>query len=189
MALLKKHKQSGAALLISLIMLLLLTILGVATLRTTTIEEKMAGNLRDKDLAFQAAESAIREAETVLKGMINASKFYGGSGGTGVVNGYYSAYDSGTGTPDMKAIITDSANWVDDTKSIAVTTNIPGVATQPRYMIQHAQHVVPPGGIGFGGYGANKAGSELDYFKIYARGTGGTDTAQVVLESFFGMKF
>ena len=58
--------QSGAVLIVSLIMLLLLTLIGVTAMQTTSLEEKMAGNLRDKNLAFQAAESALRAAENSL---------------------------------------------------------------------------------------------------------------------------
>ncbi len=55
--------ESGAALIVALIMLLLITIVGVSAMQTTTMEEKMAGNLRDRHVAFQAAEAALREGE------------------------------------------------------------------------------------------------------------------------------
>ena len=55
--------QSGAVLAISLIILLLLTIIGLTATQVTGLEEKMAGNLRDRNLAFQAAETALRAGE------------------------------------------------------------------------------------------------------------------------------
>jgi type IV pilus assembly protein PilX len=55
--------QSGVVLVISLIMLLLLMIIGVVGSQVTGLEEKMAGNSRDYNLAFQAAESALRVGE------------------------------------------------------------------------------------------------------------------------------
>jgi type IV pilus assembly protein PilX len=62
--------QSGVVLAISLIILLLLTIIGLSATQTTALEEKMAGNLRDKSLAFQAAESALRvEEDCITKGV------------------------------------------------------------------------------------------------------------------------
>ena len=48
-------KQQGAVLLVALIMLLLLTVIGVAAMRDTNLQERMAGNMRDHALAFQAA--------------------------------------------------------------------------------------------------------------------------------------
>jgi type IV pilus assembly protein PilX len=58
------HHQSGAVLIISLVILLLLTLIGASSIQTSNLEEKMAGNLRDRDFAFQAAESALIDAET-----------------------------------------------------------------------------------------------------------------------------
>jgi type IV pilus assembly protein PilX len=59
-------QQSGIALIISLIILLLLTIIMIAAVRVTSLEERMAGNLRNQNIAFQAAESALREAEASI---------------------------------------------------------------------------------------------------------------------------
>lgn len=61
-------RQKGAVLIVALIMLLLLTIIGVAGMQDTNLQEKMAGNLRDHNLALQAAEAGLRHAEQVSKG-------------------------------------------------------------------------------------------------------------------------
>lgn len=55
--------QQGAILLVALIMLLLVTIIGIASMRDTSLQERMAGNLRDQELALQAAEAALRKGE------------------------------------------------------------------------------------------------------------------------------
>lgn len=55
--------QRGATLIISLLILLVMTLIGVTAIQTTTMEEKMAGNMRDQNLAFQAAEAALRAGE------------------------------------------------------------------------------------------------------------------------------
>lgn len=51
--------QRGATLIITLVMLVLITLLSVSTLRTTTLDERMAGNARDRERALQAAETAV----------------------------------------------------------------------------------------------------------------------------------
>lgn len=61
-----KQGQRGAALIVGLIMLLLLTLIGVAGMRDTLLQEKMAANMRDRDVALQAAETALRAAELQL---------------------------------------------------------------------------------------------------------------------------
>src|SRR3989339_13461 len=64
------QRQSGAALVIGLIILVLVTLLGVTAMRTTSLEERMAGQSRDSGLAFQAAEAALRQAELYLNGAV-----------------------------------------------------------------------------------------------------------------------
>lgn len=58
-----RHRQHGTVLVIGLILLLLMTLIGVTAIQTTSLDERMAGNSRDRNLAFQAAEAALREAE------------------------------------------------------------------------------------------------------------------------------
>jgi len=55
-------KQRGATLLISLVLLLVLTILALAAGRSATLQQRMAGNLQQQNLAFQAAENGIQAA-------------------------------------------------------------------------------------------------------------------------------
>ena len=52
-------KQSGAALAISLILLVAMTILGVATLNMTRIAEKVSSNAQQKAIVFESAESVL----------------------------------------------------------------------------------------------------------------------------------
>ena len=59
-------RQRGVVLVTGLIFLVILTLLGVTAMQTTILEERMAGNLRDENLAFQAAEAALREGELFL---------------------------------------------------------------------------------------------------------------------------
>ena len=56
-------QQQGAVLVVSLIMLLVMTLIGISSMRTTVLEEKMASNYRDSNIAFQAAEAALLDAE------------------------------------------------------------------------------------------------------------------------------
>lgn len=60
-------RQSGASLVIVLILLLVMTLLGLAVLRTTLLDERMSANLYDRSLSFQSAETALREAETAIQ--------------------------------------------------------------------------------------------------------------------------
>ncbi|MCR4302391.1 MAG: PilX N-terminal domain-containing pilus assembly protein, partial [Sulfuricaulis sp.] len=67
-------RQRGVVLVMSLVFLVLLTILGITTLNMTSLEEKMAGNTKDRNLAFQATESALLAGENTVGSaiMVNA---------------------------------------------------------------------------------------------------------------------
>jgi type IV pilus assembly protein PilX len=53
------REQRGAALVMALVILLILTIMGVTAMSTSSLEQKMAGNIQDLTRAFQAAESGV----------------------------------------------------------------------------------------------------------------------------------
>jgi len=57
------RKQRGAVLVVALIFLVVMTMLILASIRGTVMQERMASNLYDRSLAFQAAEAALREGE------------------------------------------------------------------------------------------------------------------------------
>ena len=52
-------RQRGVTLIVAMIFLAILALLGVTVAQTTQLEERMAGNTRDRDLAFQATEAAL----------------------------------------------------------------------------------------------------------------------------------
>lgn len=58
--------QRGVALVIVLILLLVMTLLGLVALRNTLFEERMTANQTDRSYGFQAAEGAMRQAESTI---------------------------------------------------------------------------------------------------------------------------
>ena len=63
------NRFRGIALLVSLLLLLITTLLALAGLRSTTLQERMSGNLYARGLVFQAAESVLRQAENKIKSL------------------------------------------------------------------------------------------------------------------------
>lgn len=61
--------QSGAALLIALVVLTIVMLLGLASAQTALMNEKSSRNDRDRQLAFQAAEAALHDAQLHLTDM------------------------------------------------------------------------------------------------------------------------
>jgi type IV pilus assembly protein PilX len=59
------HKPArGFSLIVSLILLVLVTMLSLAAMRSVALESRMSASSLDRNLAFQGAETALREAET-----------------------------------------------------------------------------------------------------------------------------
>lgn len=162
-----QRHQSGAVLIISLIMLLLMTIIGISSTQSTGLEEKMAGNTRDKNLAFQAAESALKVAEARINqspppaGETTPPTFDG-------TKGYYAI-------AAVPAVTTD-AFWATNANSHDAGIDIQGISSRPRYIIQDmgpATSVTCP------------AVCSRRNYRITVRATGGTSNAVVILESIY----
>lgn len=65
--------QKGVSLLVVLILLIVMSVLGVAVLRSSAMQERMSANLRDRNDAMQAAETGLLKAQRdVISGTFNA---------------------------------------------------------------------------------------------------------------------
>ncbi|MHC8288858.1 pilus assembly PilX family protein [Pseudomonas sp. XS1P51] len=61
------HAQRGMALLVSLVFLLLLTLIGLSSMQSATLQEKMAGSVSLRNQSFQSAEAALRVGESAVE--------------------------------------------------------------------------------------------------------------------------
>lgn len=79
--------------MIGLIILVVLTLIGVQAMRTNIVQERMAGNMRERNVAFQAAEAALRVGEangpfaTNNPALANPAT-WDGTGSTGSIPGF-----------------------------------------------------------------------------------------------------
>ena len=208
-----KRLQTGSALIIGLTILLVMLILGTAGMRTTIMEERMAGNVRDYNTAFQAAELGLVDGEQDVRntdpitneplrpGIFPADDDFS----TNCINTSISGLDglcrpSSTYPPQWSAIA-----WNADPATVAnvpfrrygqytkldgsTPPSLPGLPTNyrlPRYIIEYLGE--GPGSLGIGGAPrpANK------YYRITAQGYGvamsdnSEPLARVMLQSTYG---
>lgn len=158
--------QHGAALITGLIFMVVLTLISMAALRGTLLEEKMAGNARDIDLAFQSAETALRAGEAVLN-QATLPAF----AATG-------AYLTASGTRGSSVYWIQTHSW--STHSTLVSTVPAGVYEAPRFVIEQMPSVAGAGG-------SLKAGplAESGVYRVTARGTGGTPNTRIYLQETY----
>ena len=103
-----RSPQQGAVLYIALILLLILTVIGVAASRLQTGEAVMARNDHNHQLALQAAEAALRDAEINLAdGNWTIAQFAGNTNGL-----YVLSIEAQGGLPSgIPGSIADQINW------------------------------------------------------------------------------
>ncbi|OHX11344.1 hypothetical protein BI347_16820 [Chromobacterium sphagni] len=63
-----RNGQSGFTLIAALMILIVITIIGLSMMRSVGLQGRMAGNMREKGRAFEAAQSALQYAEWWLQG-------------------------------------------------------------------------------------------------------------------------
>ena len=185
-------RQEGWVLIIGLVLLAMLSTLGLSLMQNTRLEEKMVSASREINLSFQAAESAIREAEAYIEAQSDGTVF------DKTEKGIYSGADD-------EEDIFDPDSWT-DTHSIAYGTyglnsDLIGIGVQPRYMIK--KMVVTTNSSTGGDCVAvddpdacPETTSSSTIFRITARGTGGTShgtgerpSGQTLLRTFYGKSF
>ncbi len=185
------RSQRGAVLTVSLLILLVMTIIGVASMGSTTLQEKMSNNNRQSQIALQAAEVALRNGEAYLVANISSvNDLATNFNATAPVTGLYSerAPLVGVATRPLPANtnIFDDTGWLATGNAIPVTTTMSGLTQQPRFIIEYMGRVGEPPKTGY----VNKKPDTRQYaFRITAIGWGeGTNpTARYILQSSFRM--
>jgi len=176
------RKQDGAALVVALIFLLIMTLLGVGALNTTVLQEKMAGNTKEKNTAFQAAESALIVAENWIHEQVSKPIFPMNASGL---------YLASTGGSALLASIdwTGTSNLVvyPNTPTAAVSGGLSMVITQPKYVVEDLGEVPEEGGSKVlpGAY----KGKGNTIVRITASGTGSTNAGQAIVQSTYARAF
>lgn len=178
-----RARQSGMSLFPALMFLLVLSVLGVAALNSTLLQEKMAGNTKDTNVAFQAAEAGLRDAEAdVVKNIVPTTLFT-----SSCTNGLCtppSTWPTPSSTDISKAI-----DWGDSAKTRAYgsQTTAPAlsdVAAQPVYVIEKLSNLaVQPGGSA--GIGLTPPNSGGTAYRLTVLGTGARVETHVILQSTF----
>jgi type IV pilus assembly protein PilX len=171
------HKQSGSVLIISLIVMLVLTILGVSGMKSSVLEEKMAGNMRDSQLAFQAAEATLRQAEQYIENNIVSTASFDTDGSDGL-------YDK------SQPKLWNNIDWTgDDSLEFSDFTSSASVNTAPRFIIEHlASQQNNVDSLNLDNYGQGTGAGRVEMFLITARATGNSGNTVVMLQSTYGKR-
>jgi len=200
-----KISETGAALFVSLVFLLIMTIVGLAGMQNTSLQEKMAGHLRDSDLAFQAAESALKAGEAVLSSG-NIPTFVCTSAKDGL---YVNSYPGTTsdcptylGSPSNNQNGSGPENenfWINNTDVVCLSSKPPpnspctnsSTSTQFNNLAEPPKYVIES--LSVGASVGQTPGQTLEagipvapgpkYYRVTAHGTGLSSNSVVVLQT------
>lgn len=180
-------RECGAILVVSLIMLLLVTVLGLSTIGTTTMQEKMAANTRDKDLAFQAAELALKVAEKALEEEELTALDFTPECGNGLCSPHAtSANVMRWEDPDICGSGEDI--WsCDKSRTVggADAVDLSNHSQAPQYFIEILADLDTGDHLNIGNIGDSVHSEEATVYRITAIGYGGSTTSQAVLQSTY----
>lgn len=125
----ERSKQRGAILILALVLLLVMSLVGVSANRDVILQERMASNELDSSMALQAAEAALREAESELgECSPSETEYYGSTPGK---------YDVSANTaPEWKV-----AGELSDGDSAWIAATLSNVSQSPRFMIERLEPV------------------------------------------------
>ena len=169
-----RQRQQGAALLMGLVLLLIMTLLGISSMRSTTLQERMAGAMHDQNLALQAAESALRAGEKELVGTVTLDF---------TQTGWYDSNES-EDRPDWKNNATDTTHV-----GKGVVTYEPDYVDWinfPQYFVERIPVVAADSSQGGSmALGDGTVNTEYDMYRIVARGFGNNTRSVVVVESTY----
>ncbi len=162
-----KHQQRGVVLVVSLIVLLLLTITGLASIQNSALQEKMAGNSHDYEQAFLAAETALRTGETYLIDNYSTINF-----ATSGADGLY----------DRSADNAVAVEWQYNATIWRTITSIDSaVASSPKYFIEK----LPDTTVSNTSLATDAEIETESMFRITAKGYGKTTLSRSVVTSTY----
>ena len=180
-----RRRCSGAALVVALILLVVLTLLGLSSVRTVALEERMTANTYDRSLGFQTAEAALRAGEIVAQAQSDGIPPNAGFDSLGA----YSDSDDTCGSSTCQnglCSIPDKdcpARWLDSGFNgwvNATGLGLGALATTPQYIVEYLGNTFPCN-IDDPTAGA----TNCRRYRVTARSHSGGDRAMVILQSIY----
>ena len=189
--------ESGAVLILSLLLLMVLTLLGVAALTNSRIELQLAANDRAHKQALAAADVALAIGETVIESWADpaeldeAASLKDGRYGVGEQPPWgYLKWDAACDGPPGTCLGGSEAVSANDLPAGMAYVRSGPQTLIPRYTIERLPAVPDSYVVGAQYHGPR----ETTYFRISARGAGitgvfGAQPSRVILQSVYARRF
>ena len=183
-----RRRQCGISLITTLLFMVAALLLGVSVMGINVMQERMVGNSRDRDLAFQAAEAALRDAEFDIQTNIDSGVAFSDS----CTEGLCTAPSQRSGNGVLRALPVEQQrgfDWADAARTrsygeFTAGVPFPNVLAQPAYVIEKlGEMALPPGDCSI----SLPIDPECKRwaYRITARATGARAETVVLLQSIY----
>lgn len=178
-----RKKQSGAVLITAIVLLIIFTLLGVATMRTNITDITVQGGLENRNNAMQCAEAALRAGEIWL-GQLTEAAYEVDENPVQANKEVWKVNQPATRNPELNPanLWSDTAaTWAYGGGLLDADARV-GCKTDPRYFIESLGSITTDGGdMSFD----RQAKGESHMYRITAYSTGVDDNAAVVLQTTY----
>ena len=181
------NKQKGTILFISLIILIVLTVMGLASMQDSIIQEKMTAAIRDSQVAHEGAEAGLIYIEQNVVETLTSTAAFDDTGCLYQQTNAPRQNDDGTWPADLwssaKSCVADGIN----TRSGDDTGKSGSLASPPRYFVTLVGKLesLNNDDLTVGDY-ASTPDDTVTGFRIVIRSVGSSETAQKFLLGFYG---
>jgi type IV pilus assembly protein PilX len=191
-------RQEGASLIVSLLMLVVIMLLGLSATQIALQSEKASRNDRDRQIAFQAAEAALLDAELDIENSPDPARSRSAVFSKNNTHAFIEGCAGGDANPFLglcarvAAATTPAWLTVDFLNNTATATSVPfgkftgqtfqtGQGSLPARLPRYIVELLP-----YNGPGESAELSARTYFyRVTAIGFGMQDTTRVVLQTFY----
>jgi type IV pilus assembly protein PilX len=164
----------------SLILLLVLTVLGISLARQQTVEERLAQNDYNHQLALQTAQAALNAAFDDVGGPLAAANYLSGAPGLATLSNELATapYTTLDRTAEWK---TPGTNTIVYTNNGAPLASAPAAA-QPQFVVEDMPPILIAGCGGANSSNYGSTGNSLKIRRITANAAGGDGTASATVQ-------
>jgi type IV pilus assembly protein PilX len=181
-----RNGQRGVALVVALILLVVITLVGLAAIRGTIMQQKMTSNFTDRQIAFQIGEAGLRQAQLVVQNLTTPIT-------AATLPATIRNCSPTSGTVCLANPMTSPAASSFIQPVPAATFNIGSLAAgQPTYVIEYMGNFKAPTPTvtqlsSCSGYAPCGLSNTADYYRITVSSgpAAGVDRATVTLQSMF----
>ncbi|RTE64356.1 hypothetical protein EH243_17725 [Amphritea opalescens] len=180
-------QQGGATLIVALILMLIMGLMASTSMKTNVLQSRMAANMQDESIAFEAAETGLTYSEQWLGDQDSTPDLVEYSDLQTGLSDF--VVDSRTSSQFKAQLLnlTTVGQWEKGTQPLTAFNADPlsSVSEQPRVSIELTEFIPDDKTQGYS-YGGTTG---ISLFRHLSRSTGKSGESEVILQSEYGKRF